>query len=182
MGRRLRQFLRAIAVSSALMVPSSTLAQEPASSSTREAFEPTDSSIVRQSFAERFPEGKWSVVEETIDGTDSLLTAAHRLALRADKERGAYREALVYQAAASDALDDERFAEAMYLTLHARALAEDVIRADTVRIPVEARPGDLERIRRAGGVDASEVEAYLDTAEDGVPAVELLFVEKSVGP
>ncbi len=145
-----------------------------ASLDVQEAFE----AVTKQAFAETFPHGKLSVVQREIFATAAVLTTAHRVALEGQRQRYEYRKAVVYQAASRRALDEERFAVAMYLSLHARAIADGVIRANTTRLPREYQPDDLDLIKRAGGVSASEVVGYLEKAEEDVPAVRLLFVER----
>lgn len=129
-------------------------------------------------FAEDFPEGKVSVVEQEVDGTAALLTTAHKEALEGERQREDYRQALVYQAAAKQALAQERYAVALYLTLHGRAIGHGVIRANTTRLPRTYQPVNLELIKRAGGVTAEDVERFVEPAKEEVPAVELLFTKK----
>jgi hypothetical protein len=173
MGRRLGWLCAVILAGTTLAVPNSSRAQQEGTAPIREGFQ----AATDQSFADSFPHGKLSVVQRQVAGTAALLSTAHRLALRGDKARARYRDALVYQAAAQCALDDEQFVEALYLTLHARSLGRGVIRANTARTPKEYQPDDSEIIKRAGGVDAAQVEGCLDAAGEDVPALELLFVE-----
>ncbi len=130
------------------------------------------------SFEEAFPHGKRSVVDRQVSGTAAVLRAAHKAALRGHKRRKDYREALVYQAASRRALKAERFALAMYLTLHARSLAEQVLYANSTERAPRDRSASLELIKRAGGVDSDEIDAYLDRAAEVVPAADFLFVDE----
>ncbi|MFP4598147.1 MAG: hypothetical protein ACOC9W_00520 [Persicimonas sp.] len=130
------------------------------------------------SFEEVFPHGKKSVVDRQVSGAAAVLRAAHKAALRGHEGRKDYREALVYQAASRRALKAERFALAMYLTLHARSLAEQVLYANTSERPPRDRSASLELIKRAGGVDSEEVDDYLDQASKYVPGAGLLFVDE----
>lgn len=131
--------------------------------------------VAQKAFAETFPQGKLSVVQREIFATAAVLTAAHRAALKGQRQRFKYRRAVVYQAASRRALTDEKFAVAMYLSLHARAIGDSVIRANTSRYRREYQPYDLDMIKRAGGVSTDAVVEYLKLAEDEVPAVRLLF-------
>lgn len=134
--------------------------------------------VPTESFDEQFPEGKASVVDKEVGVSAAVLTTAHRLALERQRQRYEYRRAAVYQAAARSALEDDKYAVAMYLTLHARALGREVIRANTARSPGDKEPLDLELVRSAGGVDPAEVVDYLADAEKKVPAVRLLFAQE----
>ncbi|QDG50347.1 hypothetical protein FIV42_06250 [Persicimonas caeni] len=137
----------------------------------QEAFE----DVAQKAFAETFPQGKLSVVQREIFATAAVLTTAHRVALTGQRQRYKYRRALVYQAASRRALQDEHYAVAMYLSLHARAIGDSVIRANTSRYRRDYQPYDLDMIKRAGGVSSDVIVDYLKVAEDEVPAVRLLF-------
>ena len=128
-----------------------------------------------QAFEKAHPDGKRSVVRRELHATASLLGRAHKSALRGKRQRFRYRKAVVYQAAAKEAIADERFPVAMYLTLHAREVGYEVIKANAGRVETPEKRGHLDLIRRAGGVDPAEIVGYLQKAEETVPAVELLF-------
>ncbi len=134
--------------------------------------------VSTETFAQSYPQGKRSIVGQELRGTSSLLTTAHRLALRGRRHRERYRQAVVYQVAARQAMHDQKFAVALYLTLHARELGHSVILANTSRGHRTYPPDHLELIKRAGGFSADTMHAYVHRAGEEVPPVAVLFVDE----